>query len=113
MNTDQVAVLAAEYLDLKERAQHLDDRIKQIVAELRDLGEGSHVAGAYKVQVGATPHRFNAERAAEILATNPALLDACRETVVTSTRARAVLPPAVYAACSLPAGEARVNVRPA
>ena len=102
--------LAREYLDLKERAAVIDDRIKQIVAELRDnLGAGRHTAGDHTVTV--TPQRrFNPDRAAEVLAGSP-LLEACQETVVTSARAKQVLPPAVYETCMVEAGEARVSIR--
>ena len=111
MNDTTTAALAAEYLELKAKTAELDDRIKQIVALLRELGEGRHEAGTATVTVGATPHRFSAARASEVLATNPALLEQCQELVVSSTKAREILPPAVYALCSLPVGEARVSVR--
>lgn len=105
------AALAAEYLDLKDKAAQIDDRVKQIVAQLRALGEGKHEAGAATVVVGAVPHRFDARKAAEVLASNPELLAQVSETVVSSTKAKQLLAPAVYALCSVENGEPRVTVR--
>lgn len=103
--------LALEYLDLKERAAALDDRMKQIVAQLRDdLGAGRHTAGEHTVTV--TPQRrFNPDHARQILASNPELLTACQETVVSSSKAKLVLAPTVYSACMVESGDPRVSIR--
>lgn len=103
--------LALEYLDLKERAAALDDRMKQIVAQLRDdLGTGRHTAGEHTVTV--TPQRrFNPDHAKEVLASNPDLLAACTEQVVTSSKAKQILAPAMYELCMVEAGDPRVSIR--
>lgn len=105
------AALAAEYLELKAQAATIDDRIKEIVHELRGLGEGPHEADGITVTVGTQPHRFNPALAATVLASNPELLAQCQETVISSAKAKRVLAPAVYLACSEPSGDPRVNVR--
>lgn len=109
---DQVyADLAAEYLDLKDRARVLDERIKQIVAQLRDaLGAGKHSAGEHTVTVTIS-RRFNADRAAEVLSSNPELLAACQETVISSAKAKQVLAPAVYESLMVEQGDPRVSIR--
>lgn len=102
--------LAAEYLDLKTRAGVLDDRMKQIVAQLRDLGPGKHDAGNYAITV--TPsRRFDPDLARIVLASNPELLAACTDHVISSTKAKQVLAPAVYESLMTPSGDPRVNVR--
>ena len=103
--------LATEYLDLKDRAAALDDRIKQIVTELRDtLGAGKHPAGEHSITV--TPQRrFNPDHAKHVLASNPDLLAACTEMVVTSSKAKQILAPALYEACMVEAGDPRVSIR--
>lgn len=109
--TSNAEALALEYLDLKERAAALDDRMKQIVAQLRDdLGTGRHTAGEHTVTV--TPQRrFNPDHARQILASNPELLTACQETVVSSSKAKQVLAPAMYELCMLESGDPRVSIR--
>lgn len=109
--TSNAEALALEYLDLKERAAALDDRMKQIVAQLRDdLGAGRHSAGEHTVTV--TPQRrFNPDHARQILASNPELLAACQETVVSSSKAKQVLAPAMYELCMLESGDPRVSIR--
>lgn len=103
--------LATEYLDLKDRAAALDERIKQIVAELRDsLGAGKHAAGDHTVTV--TPQRrFNATQATEVLGSNPELLAACTETVISSAKAKQILAPAMYELCMVEQGDPRVSIR--
>lgn len=109
--TPTVEELAIEYLDLKDRAATIDDRIKQIVTQLRDdLGTGQHPAGDHTVTV--TPQRrFNPDHAKEVLASNPDLLAACTETVVTSSKAKQILAPAMYELCMVEAGDPRVSIR--
>lgn len=108
--TTPAEAIAAEYLDLKARAADIDERIKQIVAELRDLGPGRHAAGTHSITV-TTQRRFNADHAADVLAGNPELLAACQETVISSAKAKQVLAPAMYELCMLEAGDARVSIR--
>lgn len=112
MTTTDPAALAAEYLDLKARAAVLDDRMKQIVSELRDLGPGRHEAGTCTVTVSPS-RRFDPDLARTVLASNPELLEACTEHVVSSAKAKQVLAPAVYESLMTPSGDPRVNVRAA
>lgn len=110
-NGQVYADLAAEYLDLKDRARVIDDRIKQIVAQLRDgLGAGKHPAGDHTVTVTIS-RRFNPDLAAQVLASNPDLLTACQETVVSSSKAKQVLAPAVYESLMIEQGDPRVSIR--
>lgn len=95
MTTTTAEALAAEYLDLKDRAAVLDERIKQIVAELRDTPQ----------------RRFNATQATEVLGSNPELLAACTETVISSAKAKQILAPAMYELCMVEQGDPRVSIR--
>jgi hypothetical protein len=104
------ADLVAEYLDLRDRKAAIDNRLEQITAELRSLGVGRHQAGGHTVTVSAQ-RRFNTEAAARILASNPDLLLACQETTISGSKAKQVLPPALYEMCQVEAGEPRVSIR--
>ncbi|QXT62736.1 hypothetical protein [Tessaracoccus palaemonis] len=108
--TSDPALLAAEYLDLRDRIAELKTRQDQLAAQLRNLGAGRHTAG--NLTVTLTPaKRFNPDQARTILAANPDLLAACSDTVISATKAKAVLPPAIYEACSVEAGDLRLAVR--
>ena len=101
------AALVTEYLDLKERASVVDERIKEIVGILRELGVGTHATEAGSVRVSQTS-RFDPDVAATTLPAE--LAAACTETVITAAKAKQVLPPALYLACSRPSGDPRVTI---
>ena len=102
--------LVAEYLDLTERIASIVERRDQITGILRTLDQGKHAFSAGTVTVGKPGRRFSADEAAKHLP--PELLDACTEQVVTASRAKYVLSPALYELCSTEVGAARVTVKP-
>ena len=114
MNTGQpirLDDLIAEWLDIQDRITVLTERKETLAEQMRTLGEGRHATTTGAITVSSGTKRFSAEKAAEIL--TPELREACTETIITSKRAKVVLPPALYDLCSETNGRPRVTVKPA
>jgi len=111
MNTprtlDQVLT---EWFDINDRIKQLEDAKAALQTEMRAYGEGAHESAKGTVTV-SPQRRFNADRAAEVVPID--LYQLCQETVVSSARAKAILPPAVYEACMVEVGQPRVTVKAA
>lgn len=107
--TDYDALLA-EYHDLTARRASIDDRLDQIKNDLAGLGEGSHECGSDRVSVYRA-RRFDQKKAMAVLDGQPApVISACTEIVISSAKAKKVLPPALYEACQTAATKPTVRV---
>lgn len=95
-------------IDLQARIKQMNDEADTIKARLRELGDGTWEIGNSKVTISPN-RRFDVKTAQQVI---PApLLPLCMEQVVTSKRAKASLPPAIYSACMVEVGDPRVTVR--
>jgi hypothetical protein len=106
------AHLAAASEHLKAQIDALTEQREQVTAELRDLGggpAGTRADGTPRVVQVETATRFDPALAATLLPAEQ--VAALTEPVVSATKARALLPPAAYAACCAPYGKPRVTVR--
>lgn len=102
--------ILTEWFDINDRLAALEDAKKTLQTELRNLGEGQHHATKGAVTI-SPQRRFNADQAAKVIPAE--LLQHCTETVVSSARAKATLPPALYEACMVDVGQPRVTVKAA
>lgn len=90
--------LAATWHELESERARIVEAQERIKAALVDeLGVGRHDAGASVVTVSPPTRRFDPELARRVL--DPQQLTMCSTVVVDAARARAVLPPDVYASC--------------
>ncbi len=102
--------LLAEWHDLTARRADIDARLDQIKTALAQLGEGTHTRGANRITIYRT-RRFDQTAAWTILEGQPPeVITACTETVISSTKAKKILPPALYEACQAAAGKPTVRV---
>lgn len=108
--TIKIEDLVKRYLELQTLLDEATSEQSTIKAQLRQLGIGKHHTGAGPITVSPN-RRFNAEQAAAVLTEiNPDLIPACSDTVISSAKAKAVLPPAVYERCMKQSGEHKVSV---
>lgn len=111
LTPEQIDDLRAEFLDLTARASALTERCNEIKATLRaNLTVGSHADGGVRIN---HPHKFSPDKAREILP--PELLalvevEVPAHTEVDPKQAKNLLAPALYKACTVPAGEPRVTI---
>jgi hypothetical protein len=99
---DRLAAYAAELSEVQRRIADLrkaETTIKSLIADEVGTLRGVIVAHGAPVLDVSYGKRFDAEQAAAILASNPELLAQCSETIISATKAKAVLPPAVYELC--------------
>lgn len=112
-NTDaRRAHLAAASEQLAEQIKALTEQRDAVTAELRDLGPGPagvRPDGTPRVVEVTVATRFNPATARTVLAAEQ--LAAITEPVVSTELAKAMLPPAAYAACCAPFGRPRVSIR--
>jgi hypothetical protein len=101
MSSDEVRLIeqVKRFLELGSIIDDAKAEQEMIKAQVRQLGLGKHTTGAGPIAV--SPNRtWNAAQAEQVLREiNPDLIAACSETVLTSAKAKAVLPPAVYERC--------------
>lgn len=100
--------ILAEWADVTTKLDELATRREQLADQLRALGEGSHVGTAGKVTVSQPARRFDAKLAIATLP--PEMLTLCQETTVSSTKAKKVLPPALYEQCQSASSSAKPRV---
>lgn len=101
--------ILADWFDVADRLDQLQQAKAALAAELRELGPGRHNGTAGTATISAPTARFDPAKAAEVLPAD--MLEACRETVITASRAKAVLPPALYELCQVASGDPRVTVK--
>lgn len=104
---DQLDHDVKRYLELDALKTDLTIEMEAIKARLREGGTQMAPCGV-KVTV-STNRRFSPERAAEVIP--EALLPLCQDTVISSAKAKAALPPAIYEAAMVEVGEPRVTIR--
>lgn len=106
-NPEQLDADVKRYLELDAHRADITIEMDAIKARLRDGGTQLAPCG---VKVTVTPNRrFSAELAAEVIP--EALLPLCQETVISSAKAKAALPPAIYEAAMIEVGDKRVSIR--
>lgn len=101
--------LIAAYADLTAQKEALDSAIESIKLSMAELGEGRHEGRRGRVAVTHT-RRFDTHRAQELLEQTPDLLASVTESVISSTKAKRILPPAIYEACQTTSEKATVRV---
>lgn len=101
--------LIAAYADLTAQKEALDSAIESIKLSMAELGEGRHEGRRGRVAVTRT-RRFDTHRAQELLEQTPDLLASVTESVISSTKAKRLLPPAIYEACQTTSEKATVRV---
>lgn len=93
----ELSAVQANIADLRTAEATLKTQIADAIA-----GEvGLIKAGDVPVFDVSYSRKFSPAEAAKVLASNPDLLAACSETVISSKKAKAVLPPAVYELCQV------------
>ena len=108
--TVHIEDLVKRYVELSTLIDEAMSEQEQIKAQFRQLGLGKHVTGAGPITISPN-RRFNPEQAENVLrAINPDLIAACSETLLTSARAKQVLPPAVYEQCMKASDKYKVEV---
>lgn len=95
------------YLELDALRADLQIEMDAIKARLREGGTQIAPCGV-KVTVSVN-RRFSADVAAQVIP--EALLPLCQETVISSAKAKAALPPAIYEQAMVEVGEPRVIIR--
>lgn len=95
------------YLELDALRADIQIELDTIKTRLREGGTQMAPCGV-KVTVTAN-RRFSPEQA--LKAVPDALLPLCQETIISSAKAKAALPPAIYSDCMVEVGEPRVIVR--
>ena len=93
-------------VQLQDTIKHLSDEADAIKARIREHGSGQ--VGELRVTV-APARRFSPQLAVEKLDADQ--LKEITETVISSTKAKAVLPPMVYESLMYAYGEPRVSVK--
>lgn len=97
--TIKLSDLAKRYLELGAIIDSATEEQEAIKATLRQLGLGRFSTGVAPVVISPN-RRFDAGLAEKVLgAINPDLIPACSETLITASKAKTVLPPAVYEQC--------------
>lgn len=104
---DQLDHDVKRYLELDALRADLTIEMDAIKARLREGGTQVAPCGV-KVTVSEN-RRFNAERA--LIVIPEVLLPLCQDTVVSSAKAKAALPPTIYADCMVEVGDPRVTIR--
>lgn len=98
------------YLELQSVIDDCKAEQEVIKADCRQLGLGKHTTGAGPVVVSPN-RRWDAATAEQVLREiNPDLIPACSETVLTSAKAKQVLPPAVYEQCMKASDNYKVSI---
>lgn len=107
-----VTALVTEYLALEAHRAEITARQDHIKAFLRTtLPQGKHELDGTGTVTISVNRRFDAALAEQVLTNlNPALLDAVKETVISSAKAKKVLPPATYEQCMRDAGDPRISI---
>lgn len=103
--------LINDYLDLKDHAAKLADEIKSLEGQILDAisGTGKHeIAPGIGITITKPRSVFQPEIAAKILTSEQ--VAACSETKISSSKAKQVLAPALYAACTTADGSRGVRV---
>jgi hypothetical protein len=95
------------FLELDALRADITLEMDAIKERLREGGTQTAPCGV-KVTVSVN-RRFDAGKAAEVI--SEALLPLCQETVISSAKAKAALPPAIYEAAMVEVGAPRVSVR--
>jgi hypothetical protein len=108
----QIREARARLVQLTDAAKEIEDEQNEIKAWLRGaLGVGDHKA-TYGLSIYETK-RFNAEKARDVLRTQPngeALITSISETVISGKLAEKVLPPVIYDLCKVVAGKPTVKL---
>ncbi len=90
--------LVSEIVDLSDQIAHLTERLAARKRELGDaVGIGSHKIAGVDVSVREPNRRFNAARAAELLA--PEVLELCRNEGYDPKKLRGFLAPVLLEQC--------------
>ncbi|QCV95648.1 hypothetical protein [Acidipropionibacterium acidipropionici] len=101
--------LIAAYADLLAQKEALDSALDSIKLTMAELGEGKHEGRRGRVAVTHT-RRFDTHKAQELLEPTPELLASVTESVISSSKAKRLLPPALYEACQTTSEKATVRV---
>ena len=100
--------LISTYARITATISEYNEQLDQVKAELRQLGTGTH-HGSNGTATITAQRRFDPQLAADTLPAE--LAAACTETSINAAKARKILPPALYEACSPETGQPRVTVR--
>ncbi|MCA1696408.1 MAG: hypothetical protein LC749_17755 [Actinobacteria bacterium] len=94
---------------IQARKAELTDEETQLKAKIAEnITHGTYTINGKPALTVSTGHRFNPTLAAQILP--PALATLCQVTTIDSKRAKAVLPPDLYAQCQKPNDNTTVTV---
>lgn len=105
MNLDNLTALSRELLAVNLQLARLGEVKRDLEAHIR--GEVGDARGIVKTDDGASVvqvtyrRTFKPEQARKVLATNRDLLDAITEATISATKAKAILPPALYEMCQV------------
>lgn len=108
-NDPRLDDLIGAYADLLAKRESIDAALDSIKNTMADLGEGRHDSTKGRVSVTYT-RRFDTHKAQEFLEPTPELLASVTESVISSSKAKRLLPPAIYEACQTVAAKPTVRV---